>query len=705
MFERNSGEHWAGKLYIRKLSPYLTRLFLRTPLTPERGHVADDPRRAASPRPCSRCPGVLPAIGAVLLIQLQILLDCTDGEMARWLDRSSPVGRLPRPHRPLPHRDAAADRARHPRRRRLGLDRQLHDARAGRGGAAAARQGRDGARARGAHGVRPAARARTRATVAAPRGGAAAAGCARLLRFAPFFRAFVAVEATLLALVAALDRLRARRPRRDARAAARARGRGGDHRGRPSGGDPHLEAPAMTPSFGCVVLTQGRRPADLRMALDSLLRQEGVDVDVVVVGNGWEPEGLPDGVRGVGLRRGRRHPGRAQRGRAARRAASCCSSSTTTPASWRPTRSRGSRARSPPSPARAGPAARRRRARAAPGRATGCRGCGRATATRPGDVTLVWEGAVAMPRARVRAGRRLAGEFRFVHEGVDLAWRVMDAGYRVALRGRPRGAPPAARAGRVEARLLALLRRAQPGLAGTPSSTIAARVRCTWRRSRCARCRCCSARPATCSRRCAVTGMACASPAASGARCTPARSGAWRAPGAPRDLMHRYLRDEPMTTDTETGPDPPASVVRGREAGRRRHQRETEWAVAAARLRAAPRRAAADRPVRARAVAAARVRARAVAHEPAVRSTSTRCSGRRWLVLNPLLLALVYFVLVDILRHGHRPPGFFAHLVAGIFAYYFVSGAVRDGVKSVTAGRQAGAEHGVPAHPAADVDA
>src|SRR4051794_20139169 len=60
--------------------------------------------------------------------------------------------------------------------------------------------------------------------------------------------------------------------------------------------------------------------------------------------------------------------------------------------------------------------------------------------------------------------------------------------------------------------------------------------------------------------------------------------------------------------------------------------------------------------------------------------------GKLWLVLNPLLLALVYFILVDILRRGHSPPGFFAHLVAGIFAYYFVSGAVRDGVKSVVSG-------------------
>ena len=60
--------------------------------------------------------------------------------------------------------------------------------------------------------------------------------------------------------------------------------------------------------------------------------------------------------------------------------------------------------------------------------------------------------------------------------------------------------------------------------------------------------------------------------------------------------------------------------------------------------------------------------------------------GQLWLVLNPMLLALVYFILVDILRNGHRPHAFFAHLVAGIFAYYFVSGAVREGVKSVVSG-------------------
>jgi teichoic acid transport system permease protein len=62
--------------------------------------------------------------------------------------------------------------------------------------------------------------------------------------------------------------------------------------------------------------------------------------------------------------------------------------------------------------------------------------------------------------------------------------------------------------------------------------------------------------------------------------------------------------------------------------------------------------------------------------------------GQLWLVLNPLLLAGVYFVLVDILRAGDRGEDFFAHLMAGIFAYYFVSGAVRNATGSiVTSGR------------------
>ena len=91
IFERNSGEHWAGRLYIRRLSPYATRLFLRLGMSPDAvTWLFVVVGVAAAALLCVE--GVLPAIGAVLLIQLQILLDCSDGEVARWQGRSSPRG-------------------------------------------------------------------------------------------------------------------------------------------------------------------------------------------------------------------------------------------------------------------------------------------------------------------------------------------------------------------------------------------------------------------------------------------------------------------------------------------------------------------------------------------------------------------------------------------------------------------------------------
>ncbi|MEW2579768.1 glycosyltransferase [Streptomyces syringium] len=43
------------------------------------------------------------------------------------------------------------------------------------------------------------------------------------------------------------------------------------------------------------------RPTEFAQAMASLLAQEGVDLDVVVVGNGCEPEHVPPGVRTVAL--------------------------------------------------------------------------------------------------------------------------------------------------------------------------------------------------------------------------------------------------------------------------------------------------------------------------------------------------------------------------------------------------------------------
>ncbi|HEV2785382.1 MAG TPA: CDP-alcohol phosphatidyltransferase family protein, partial [Solirubrobacteraceae bacterium] len=92
IFERNSGEHWAGRLYVRRFSPYLTRLLIPTPLTPNGVTWLMILSGLAAAAALALDDGVLTAVAAVLLIQLQILFDCSDGELARWQQRSSPVG-------------------------------------------------------------------------------------------------------------------------------------------------------------------------------------------------------------------------------------------------------------------------------------------------------------------------------------------------------------------------------------------------------------------------------------------------------------------------------------------------------------------------------------------------------------------------------------------------------------------------------------
>jgi ABC-type polysaccharide/polyol phosphate export permease len=60
--------------------------------------------------------------------------------------------------------------------------------------------------------------------------------------------------------------------------------------------------------------------------------------------------------------------------------------------------------------------------------------------------------------------------------------------------------------------------------------------------------------------------------------------------------------------------------------------------------------------------------------------------GQIWLVINPLLLACVYFVLVQILAGGGRGSAFFVHLVGGLFAFYYFSSALTTGASSVVGG-------------------
>ncbi len=55
------------------------------------------------------------------------------------------------------------------------------------------------------------------------------------------------------------------------------------------------------PTVDAVVLTMNDRPAEFPKAMTSLLEQEGVDLRVVIVGNGCAPDHVPDGVTTVTL--------------------------------------------------------------------------------------------------------------------------------------------------------------------------------------------------------------------------------------------------------------------------------------------------------------------------------------------------------------------------------------------------------------------
>jgi phosphatidylserine synthase len=91
VLNRANAEHWAGPLYMRRLSIRLTQQLLRTNVTAD-GVTWLMIVSGLLAALALTTPGLLGAVACVLLVQAQLLLDCSDGEVARWRQRFSPSG-------------------------------------------------------------------------------------------------------------------------------------------------------------------------------------------------------------------------------------------------------------------------------------------------------------------------------------------------------------------------------------------------------------------------------------------------------------------------------------------------------------------------------------------------------------------------------------------------------------------------------------
>jgi len=179
-----------------------------------------------------------------------------------------------------------------------------------------------------------------------------------------------------------------------------------------------------------VVLSQGNRPNELDVTLRAVLAQRDVDVDVLVVGNGWEPTGLPEAVRSlsladnVGVPEGRNIGARAVTGDVlffldddavlvgvdvlAQAAAMFAQQPDLGVVQARSVDASG------------GATAQRHVPR-----------LGGRDPARSGDVAWFWEGCSFIRRTAFEAVGEWPGDFFYGHEGIELAWRIVDAGYRI----------------------------------------------------------------------------------------------------------------------------------------------------------------------------------------------------------------------------------------------------------------------------------
>ncbi len=194
--------------------------------------------------------------------------------------------------------------------------------------------------------------------------------------------------------------------------------------------------------LSCVILTMGDRPAELGRAIDSVLAQEGAELEVVVVGNGADVPSVPPGVKLVKLPENLGVAGGRNAG------VQACVGDVVVfldDDGWFPDSGLGSyvarRFAADPGLAvmsfrvvdpEGGPGARWHVPRLRAG-----------DPERSSPVTTFAGGACAIRRAAYLEAGGLPDAFFYAHEETDLAWRLLGLGYRLEYDARARMCHPA----------------------------------------------------------------------------------------------------------------------------------------------------------------------------------------------------------------------------------------------------------------------